>query len=284
MMKRFFSLLMLAGVITSFVWAGDLRTWTNQKGQTIEAEILSLNGDTASLKMDNGRTYDVSLASLSAADVEFARKWKAEQEAIAKAPKPKSELLMTKPGKVLYHSALTEIEEGWKAGNGNWQAGENGLTGVEVAADDHAATFKRSLKFTTAIIEFDVLLGSTKGASFGIDDSSDHVCRVSLSPTGFQARKDDHDHEGPDKAKPFNKVQTELEPDEWYTVCVEIYGEEMLAQIDEEVSLGSDPLLAGEKTKCGFVVSGDVVGFRNLTIWEALPNEDWEKTGARFAA
>lgn len=280
---KYFLLVSCSGLLLiSFSLAGEMRTWTNQGGRTIEAEILSLDGDTATLKMTNGREYEVPLSSLSDADATFALQWKAEQDALARAPRPKTEPVMAKPGKVLYHSSLNELDEGWRASHGDWSAGEEGLSGIERAADDHAAVFKRALNFTTAIIEFDFMLGETKGASFGIDDSSDHVCRVSLSSTGFQARKDDHDHEGPDVAKPFNPIDTELEPDEWHTVRIEILGEEMLAQIGRDISLGSDALLAGEKTKCGFVVSGDTARFRNLTIWEALPNEEWEKTGPRL--
>lgn len=281
-MKHFFIFVWSGLLILSISSAGEVRTWTNQGGRTIDAEILSLEGDTATLKMNNGRKYEVPLSSLSEADVTFARQWKAEQDALASAPRPKTEPVMAKPGKLLYHSSLNDLDEGWRAAHGDWNAGEEGLSGIERAADDHAAVFKRALNFTTAIIEFDFMLGETKGASFGIDDSSDHVCRVSLSASGFQARKDDHDHEGPDMAKPFNRIETELETDEWHTVRIEILGEEMLAQIGRDISLGNDPLLAGEKTKCGFVVSGDTVRFRNLTIWEALPNEEWEKTGPRL--
>lgn len=282
-MMKYFLLFACSGLLlVSFSLAGEMRTWTNQEGRTIEAEILSLEGDIATLKMTNGRKYEVPLSSLSESDATFARQWKAEQDALASAPRPKTEPVMAKPGKVLYHSSLSEQDEGWRAAHGDWKSGEEGLSGIERAADDHAAVFKRALNFTTAIIEFDFMLGETKGASFGIDDSSDHVCRVSLSSDGFQARKDDHDHEGPDVAKPFNRIETELETDEWHTVRIEILGEEMLAQIGRDISLGADPLLAGEKTKCGFVVSGDTARFRNLTIWEALPNEEWEKTGPRL--
>lgn len=260
----------------------ELRPWTNSSGKTIQAELVSLAGDDITLKMENGRSYTLKLNTLSSADQEFAKAWQEEQKALAEAPKPKTEPLMAKPGKVLYHSPLTEIESDWRAAHGDWSASENGLTGVEREADDHAAVFKRAQTMKDVIIEFDVLLGETKSAMFGIDDSKDHVCRVTITPGSFQARKDDNDHEGPDVSKPFNSVQEEFETDEWHTVRIELLGEEMLAQTGDHISLGTDPLLATEKAKWGFIVAGDTVGFRNLTIWEALPNEDWEKTGARL--
>lgn len=269
-------------LFTAALSAGEVREWTNSAGKTISAELISLNSGDITLRMDNGREYTIPLASLSGADQEFAKAWQEEQKALASAPKPKTEPLMALPGKVLYQASLKEMPEGWRNAHGNWSASENGLTGVEVAADDHAAVFKNAMPLKDVIIEFDVLLGETRSAMFGIDDAKDHVCRVTLTPNSFQARKDDNDHEGPDLAKPFNSVSEDFETDEWHTVRIELLGEEMLAQTGDHISLGTDPLLATEKAKWGFIVSGDTVGFRDLTIWEALPNEEWEKTGARL--
>jgi hypothetical protein len=262
--------------------AGESREWTNSSGKTITAGLVSVSGGDITLKMTNGREYTIPLASLSADDQAFAKTWQEEQAALADAPKPKTEPLMAVPGKVLYHASLQEIPEDWRMAHGDWSTSENGLTGVERPADDHAAVFKKAMPLKDVIIEFDVLLGETKSAMFGIDDAKDHVCRVSITSSSFQARKDDNDHEGPDVAKPFNSVQEDFETDEWHTIRIELLGEEMVAQTGDHISLGRDPLLATEKAKWGFIVSGETVGFRDLTIWEALPNEDWEKTGARL--
>lgn len=280
-MNRSLLLVLFSFTVPFSAWA-ELRSWTNSEGKTIEADLISLEGEEITLKMENGRTYTFALASLSAPDQEFAKAWKAEQDAIANAPKPKTEPLMAIPGKVLYEASFEEMPDGWRMSHGAWEAGENGLTGVELEADDHAAVFKKALTVKDVIIEYDVMLGETKSAMFGIDDDKDHVCRVTLTNSSFQARKDDNDHEGPDVSKLFNRVEEEFETDEWHTIRIELLGEEMLAQTGDHISLGTDPLLATDKAKWGFVVSGDTVGFRDLKIWEALPNEEWEKTGARL--
>lgn len=267
--------------------SAEPRDWTNTDGKTITAELKSVSGDelTLTLRMDNGREYTVPLESLSAEDQDFAREWKEEQEALANAPELKTEPVLAKPGKVLYQSSLATIDEAWRQPHGDWSAGEEGLSGTERAADDHAAVMKNgSLALKDVIIEFDVLLGEGERtrAMFGIDDAKDHVCRVTLTPTSFQAQKDDNDHEGPDKGKPFNRVDEELETDEWHTVRIELLGGEMVAQTGDRVSLGSDPLLATEKARWGFIVSGGPVGFRDLTIWEALPKEEGQKEADRL--
>ncbi len=259
----------------------ELRDWTNATGKTISAELLSVEGEDITLKMDNGRQYTLPLNSLSEADAAFARHWQAELEAIASAPKPSSEPLMTIPGKVIYQTDFTEIDSEWKANIGDWSASDDGLSGVEVADDDHGGVMKRALTLKNVIVEYQVMLGDTKGTAFGFDNN-DHIARVSLSPAGFSAQKDDNDHEGPDAAKPFNKIAEEMATDEWHTIRIELLGEEMLAQTGEHISMGADPLLAADKTKWGFVVSGGPVSIRNLTVWEALPNDTWEQTRDRL--
>lgn len=278
----FFLLTVLSGFsVAASAGADELRNWTNTAGKTISAEMTAFSDDSITLKMENGRTYTLPLNSLSQEDRLFAKEKQAEREALANAPKPKTETLLAMPGKLLYENDFKELSDGWSSNVGDWSASESGLNGIERAADDHAAVMKKAMPLKDVIIEFDVLLGTTKSAMFGIDNN-DHMCRVALTANSFQARKDDNDHEGPDVSKPFNTVATEFETEEWQTVRVELLGEEMLAQTGEHISLGSDPLLAGEKTKWGFVVSGGPVGFRNLSIWEALPNEEWEKTGSRL--
>lgn len=259
----------------------ETRDWTNTAGKTITAELLSVENENATLKLENGREYTIALNTLSEGDQTYAKSWQEEQIALAEAPSPATKPLMTVPGKLLYHSDLTTIDSDWSIPCGEWESTSEGLTGAELAADDHAAVFKRSQTIKDVIIEFDIMIGESKSAMFGIDGNG-HLCRLSISRRLFQARKDDSDKEGPDTAKMFNAAEANFEPDEWQTVRIELLGEEMLAQTGEHISMGSDPSLAGDKAKWGFVVSGEAVGFRNLSIWEASLNEDWEKEGARL--
>lgn len=71
-----FCLLFVATLATA-----SARTWTNQNGKTVEAEFVALNGETLVLKGDQGKTYEIPLASLSEADQSFAK-----EQATASAP------------------------------------------------------------------------------------------------------------------------------------------------------------------------------------------------------
>jgi hypothetical protein len=276
------SLVSLLYLSASLSFAGEMRDWTNTGGKTITAELIQVSGGDLTLKMANGKEYTVALNTLSSADSEFVSAWTENQAALAGALKPATESLMSLPGALIYHSDLKEMDSSWSMAKGDWVASASGLTGVERPSDDHGAVCKRAQALKNVIIEFDILPGETTSASFSIDDSKDHLCRVTMSAAGFQAKKDDNDHEGPDVANPFNSVTEELAKDEWHTVRIELLEEEMLVQIDEGISLGSDPLLSSEKAKWGFTVAGSTAGFRNLSIWEALPNPEWEKTGDRL--
>lgn len=74
------------------------RTWTNNQGKTIEADFVSLEGDTVILKASSGQTYDVRLATLSEADQAFAKEQAANppvasENTSAEAPSIFKELL-----------------------------------------------------------------------------------------------------------------------------------------------------------------------------------------------
>ncbi|MCB1077429.1 MAG: redoxin domain-containing protein [Verrucomicrobiae bacterium] len=67
----------LFAAATALLSPATARTWTNAQGKSIEAELVSLKGEsgseTAVLKTANGQTFDVPLASLSAEDQAYAK-------------------------------------------------------------------------------------------------------------------------------------------------------------------------------------------------------------------
>jgi nucleoredoxin len=63
-----YCLLFVATVATA-----SARTWTNQNGNTIEADFVGLNGETLVLKGKDGKNQEIPLASLTDADQSFAK-------------------------------------------------------------------------------------------------------------------------------------------------------------------------------------------------------------------
>ena len=139
---------------------------------------------------------------------------------------------------------------------------------------------RHQLTFKDAVIQFDVKLDGAKMTTLSINDAKEHLCRVLINPTGFTVQKDDHDHDGPDVAVPFGRREVKLGSD-WHTVVVEIVGTTMLATIDgANATFGSHEMIGTEKANFGFTVAGQSALFRNLKIWDATQNKDWEKTKA----
>lgn len=180
-----------------------------------------------------------------------------------------NDLAIAKKGDVLLKDPLATVGEKWRVAKGEWIPADGGVKGSEREADKHGAVMRNPITFKDVVVEFSFKLDGAKGISFSVNDAKEHVCRLSINKAGFQARKDDHDHDGPDKAEVFNKVNLKLDDGKWHTAVVELVGESMVCTIDGKVSRGSHALIATEKTKPGFTVGGQSAFFKDLTIWSA---------------
>jgi hypothetical protein len=193
--------------------------------------------------------------------------------------------LLTKPGQLLFRDDLQAApdKKEWRYGPGSWSIVDGALKGLERAEDMHGAVLRKPIQFHDAVIRFDFKLDGTRQTTLSINDSKEHVCRVLLRPAGFTVQKDDHDHQGPDKAVIFETKQTPLKAGEWHTVIVELRGPELVATVDgKQTGFGSHEMLDCEKANFGFTVAGDSASFRKLTVWKALPNLEWEMTKAEL--
>lgn len=192
--------------------------------------------------------------------------------------------LMTIKGQSLFADDLSKTSSAWKSAKGNWTIVNGALQGTERASDNHPATYRHNLVFNDAALSVQFKLDSAKQISFSINDATGHLARVVIQPKGFQARKDDHDHEGEDKAAAFNAVKMSLEGNTWFELLIEMKGSEMLARVVDvanpaaksiQASLGEHPALAGAKANIGLTVSGGSAEFRSIAVYSALANPSW---------
>jgi Domain of Unknown Function (DUF1080) len=191
--------------------------------------------------------------------------------------------LMTQRGALAYSSDLNApLDSGWKVAKGDWKIVDGVLSGTELEADHHGAVARYAMAFKDIIIQYEVKFGAGKATSLSINDAKGHICRISLSPKGFTASKDDHDHDGPNKGVTLGTKALKLEADAWHTVLLELRGSEMLARVDDQVIVGQNPEIDVEKANFGLTVGGQGVSFRNLRVWEALPNVNWAETRAKL--
>ncbi len=171
----------------------------------------------------------------------------------------------------------------WKIAKGKWEAIDGATKASEIKDDKHPGVIRHALAFKDAVFQFDFKFDGGKVTTLSINDAKEHVCRVLMTPTGFRAQKDDHDHDGPDKALPFAQKAVKLDDGQWHTMVVEILGDSIAATLDgKATSFGSHELIGTQKANFGFTVGGESVWYRNIKVWEATASKDWEATKAKL--
>lgn len=201
-----------------------------------------------------------------------------------KKPAAAVETLMCEPGRLLLSDDFDKpLAQPWKAAKGKWEIVEGAIQGTEIKADMHGAVIRANLPWHDAVIQYSFKLQGAKMTSFSINDAKGHNSRVIVTPTGFSARKDDHDHTGPDKPVLLQAVKTPVTADEWHTLVIEVRGAEFLARLDgKQTAYGSHEAIDINKTNIGLTVSGESVSFKNLRIWEATEKADWSVNRAKY--
>ncbi len=192
--------------------------------------------------------------------------------------------LMTKPGKLLFSDDLgAGLGKQWSAAKGKWEAANGAVLVKELKEDKHGAVARVPLKFHDAVIQFAFKLQGARQTTLSINDAKRHICRALITKDLLTVQKDDFDKDGPDKAAVFDRRPAKLQEGQWYTILVEIKGREMLAKIGEDVvAFGGHEAIDIDKANFGLTVAGESVQFKNLRVWEALSNPDWEKTRAEL--
>ncbi len=189
--------------------------------------------------------------------------------------------LLAIPGKVIYESKLDGgLAAPWKAAKGKWEAADGALRGAEKPEDKHGAVARLPNKLQDFIVEYEVKLEGAKSTTLSINAIKDHMARIMITPTTVTMRRDDNDHEGPDKAVSFGSFKADLKPGTWHKVRMEMVGDTMLGQVDDIIACGSDALFTKEKMSPGFTVAGQSAEFRNIKITEATLNPAWESVKA----
>jgi hypothetical protein len=170
---------------------------------------------------------------------------------------------------------------------GRWEASDNAFHGVESPGANHPATASYGIKFQDAIIQIDIRLNDVpdegrkyRSVFVKATDEKDYVCGLFLGQGGLNLV--------PYSAERFNPASKQREKDpqvsmphalqlnEWYTVLLELRGGEAVATVAGKTAKLKAPLLSAPKCSIMLGVGTDA-SFRNLRIWEALPNPDWKE-------
>ncbi|HEY2573901.1 MAG TPA: family 16 glycoside hydrolase [Verrucomicrobiaceae bacterium] len=185
--------------------------------------------------------------------------------------------LLAIPGKVIYESKLdTAPSAPWKAAKGKWELAGGVLRGSEKPEDNHGGVTRLPNKLGDFVIEYEFKFEGAKSTSLSINAVKDHMARILITPKAVEVRRDDNDHDGPDKAIVFARFPVDFKNGEWHKVRMEMVGDTMLGQVDDLIAWGSSDLFKQDRMTPGFTVGGQSVDFRNFKISEAKLNPEWD--------
>jgi hypothetical protein len=196
--------------------------------------------------------------------------------------------LLAQPEKELLSDGLMQESKAaeWKIAKGKWVRTAEGIKVEELPADNHGAAGRLNQKLGDFIIAFDFRLDGAKSISLSINDTKEHMARVLITPAAFRVQRDDHDHDGPDKAVIFLNQAEKFAAGSWHRVVLEMVGDTMVATIDDKFSgYGRDELFKTEKANPGLTCAGQSATFRNFSLWSAKPEPKttWKETSAKVA-
>jgi hypothetical protein len=194
--------------------------------------------------------------------------------------------LLTTRGKLLFSDdfSAAKVADIWTTAKGKWEIVDGALRGTEMKADQHTAVVRTDIELpATFALQFDFRFdgGKTIHCSF---NGKGHICRATLTPEGFTLKGDKDKKDPKDKPATVGQVQQTFEQGKWYTMLVEVDGEEMVARVgDGPIAFGSDAKIARDKNNLGFPTAG-VSSYDNLKIWAATSNPSWAATKAKLPA
>lgn len=274
--------LILAGSIG--IGAEPFRTWKNTKGQSIEARLVERKGDSVILEMRDAKRHEIPVATLSREDIEWLESNEASPSTAGGAAGavlavPVIKPLMTEPGKLVFQDDMSEVRKDWSIDYGEWTPDGGALEGVTIPTETNPARYMRRLKFKDAIVQYSFKMEDSRGTAFNVYNGSQHLCRVVIEEDGFVTRLDAQGGGGPAQDIDFYKRKMDVKPGKWHTILIEIKDDTLVAQVDDEFSFGSHPVIEqSEKAAFGLVVYGGSVQFKDFRMWEALPKEGWDAT------
>jgi hypothetical protein len=171
--------------------------------------------------------------------------------------------------------------------SGSWNFADGAFHGMESPAANHPATASFGITYQDAVIQVefrlnDVPLEGRKYRSVFVKatDEKDYVAAFFLSPSGgnltaYSTEKINPLNKQRDKEPPVG-VSQPLKMGQWYVAVLEIRGQEAVATVAGRSVTATHPLFGNLKHSVMLGVGVDA-SFRNLRVWEGLPNPEWTR-------
>jgi len=198
--------------------------------------------------------------------------------------KPEPRVWMCKKGELLWEQHFDgSFPKEWHRGKGDWEFEGDALKGAEVAADKHNTYMSREISTPNVIVQFTFKLQGCPWMGASVD-GKEHVSNLSLQPDMFRIAK--VTGIGPTtKHTEVDSTRLKLSDDAWHTVVWEIYGDEMVATIDDkEMALAKADGLSMDRNHVELNNGGQWAFFKDVLVWKAELDPHWPDKRARVIA
>ena len=181
---------------------------------------------------------------------------------------------LVSPGEVLLEDTFSGAALGkhWGISKGDWKVVEGVVVGREKAEDKHAAVLTCKIPNHNSAIQFSFKFGEAKAFHLSFNKTRGHLFRIMVTPSGLVLRTDKANRKSKIPPKVLAKAGTKFEADKWYTMLVEVQGQQVTVQTDNGVTLkGSHASLDVKKPNYRFILRGQNLQLDDLKIWSVKP-------------
>ena len=167
---------------------------------------------------------------------------------------------------------------GWIKNTGTLEVRDGALHASELASDQHIAAFRKALPLQDGAVQIDFKLEGATAFHLGFDPApgtlkkKGHLFAVVITPEGWQITEQPDKNDATSKAVVHAKAATKFPRGDWFTLMVEMKGNDVVAQV-----AGKEPLRATAKDfhvkKPGLVFRAGGKGQHealvdNVRVWE----------------
>ncbi len=168
---------------------------------------------------------------------------------------------------VLNETLAAQPAKPWTIANGEWQAKDGGLWGMQRGKEEQGAALRTPIALTDGTIEFEINFKGANRTSLRVEwGDRKGSFRIEMSRTAVGITKNPSPGEGKEAVEPLARKPLKLESNQWYPVRITFKGNEATAQINDVSVKGTHAVLGEKKTAMNFLVFGETAGFRNVKV------------------
>jgi hypothetical protein len=173
-------------------------------------------------------------------------------------------------GSPVVEESFDEMSKVMAGVKGEWKVVDGVLTGKELKSDKHAAVLNFQKKNHNSVVRFSFKFDDkTKGLHFSLNHPKGHLFRVVVDSSQLKLQLDKDKKDPKSKSMSLGTAKGKFEQGQWYTMQVEMVGDQVVAQTDNGAIVeGSHARLDTPKPNYRFVMRGETLSIDDLHIWD----------------